>query len=338
MKSLSEKALHSKEMGMYWAGEQGYFWYQAPIENQALMIEAYDEITQDENTVEELKIWLLKQKQTQDWRSPRATLEACYALLLRGTDLLSDDPGVKITLGKEKISSDKLTDVKKEAGTGYFQLSWSGNEIKPEMGNITVSKSGEGVAWGAVYWQYFENLDKITPAATPMRLKKELYIEKNTPTGPMLEQIPKSEIRTGAKRSSAEPNPKSEITPGSLQIGDKIIVRIVLTVDRNLEFVHMKDMRASGLEPCSPTLPRRGGGQETGLSGYRYQDGLGYYQSTTDQATNFFFDYLPKGTYVFEYALNVNAAGDYSNGITTIQCMYAPEFSAHSEGIRISVK
>jgi hypothetical protein len=314
LKSLSEKALHSGEMGMYWAMERGYYWHQAPIETQALMIEAFDEISQDKNIVEELKIWLLKQKQTQDWRSSRATLEACYALLLRGTDLLSDDPGVKITLGKEKINSDKLTDVKKEAGTGYFRVSWSGTEIKPEMGRITVSKSTDGVAWGAVYWQYFENLDKITPASTPMYLEKKLFVERNTVSGPTLELLP-----------------KSEIIPG-----DKLKVRIVLTVDRDLEFVHMKDMRASALEPVNPT-PKQGGGSD-GLSGYRYQDGLGYYQSTTDEATNFFFDYLPKGTYVFEYALKANAAGNYSNGITTIQCMYAPEFTAHSEGVRIGIK
>jgi hypothetical protein len=111
-------------------------------------------------------------------------------------------------------------------------------------------------------------------------------------------------------------------------VGDKIVVRIVLTVDRNLEFVHLKDMRASAFEPLTSEQ----------MSGYRYQDGLGYYQSTTDVATNFFFDYLPKGTWVFEYPLLVNAAGEYSNGITTIQCMYAPEFAAHSEGTRVEVK
>jgi uncharacterized protein YfaS (alpha-2-macroglobulin family) len=126
-----------------------------------------------------------------------------------------------------------------------------------------------------------------------------------------------------------------------LNIGDKVVVRIVLTVDRDLEYVHMKDMRGSGLEPANAASGSRDhswGATGGSLSGYRYQDGLGYYQSTTDQATNFFFDYLPKGTYVFEYALKVNVRGDYSNGITTIQCMYAPEFSAHSEGIRIRVE
>ncbi|MEI6436752.1 MAG: alpha-2-macroglobulin family protein, partial [Bacteroidota bacterium] len=198
LKSQSEKALHSDEMGMYWASDQGYYWYQAPLETQTLMIEAYDEVSRDEQSVEEMKIWLLKQKQTQSWRSSRATLEACYSLLLRGTDLL--DPGkeggnVTITLGNEKIDSDKLTDVKKEAGTGYFQVSWMGNEIKPDMGKITVSKSGQGVAWGAVYWQYFENIDKITSASTPLHLEKKLFVEVNTPSGPQLEVITKDEGR-----------------------------------------------------------------------------------------------------------------------------------------------
>ncbi len=342
LKSLSEKAIVSDEMGMYWAGEPGFFWYQAPIETQALMIELYDEVARDEKVVEALKIWLLKQKQTQDWRSQRATLEACYALLLRGTDLLSDDPGVKIIIGKEKISSEKLIDKEKEAGTGYFQVSWTGNQVKPEMGKISITKNSQGVAWGALYWQYFENLDKIIPAATPLKLEKKLFIERNTPAGPILEAVSNDESQR-SKEMSNTGSPANHAA-GSLKTGDKLKVRIILTVDRHLEFVHMKDMRASAFEPYFVTsesltagipYPRQSG---DGLSGYHYQDGLGYYQTTTDQATNFFFDYLPKGTYVFEYALKVNASGEYSNGITTIQCMYAPEFAAHSEGIRVKVQ
>jgi hypothetical protein len=306
LKSLSEKALHSEEMGMYWTTGGGYDWYQAPVETQAMLIEAYEEISANPEPVDEMKVWLLKQKQTQDWKTGRATAEACYALLLRGTDLLAEDPGVKISLGNEIIDPQKLTDTKVEAGTGYFQVSRDGKEIRPEMGNVTVTRSGEGVAWGALYWQYFEDLDKITPHSTPLKLEKKLFIERVTPSGKLLEPITKDH---------------------GIKVGDKIIVRILLTVDRNLEFVHMKDMRASAFEP--PTTEQ--------MSGYRYQDGLGYYQSTTDMATNFFFESLRKGTWVFEYPLVVNAAGDYSNGITTVQCMYAPEFGSHSEGLRINV-
>jgi hypothetical protein len=182
------------------------------------------------------------------------------------------------------------------------------------MGNVTVDRTGEGAAWGALYWQYFEDLDKITPHITPLKIEKKLFIERSTPAGKVLHPITDYGLRITNEEG--------------LKIGDKIIVRIILSVDRNLEFVHMKDMRASAFEPLTS-------GQN---SGYRFQGGLGYYQTTTDLAVNFFFDYLPKGTYVFEYPLVVNAAGEYSNGITTVQCMYAPEFAAHSEGIRVTVK
>ncbi|MCX6249306.1 MAG: MG2 domain-containing protein [Bacteroidetes bacterium] len=304
LKSLKERSLHSEELGMYWATENRYGIYQVPIETQSMLIEAFDEIDRDSSAVEEMKIWLLKQKQTQDWKTTRATVEACYALLLRGMDLLSTTPDVKISVGKEAIDPMKLDNNKPEAGTGYFQVTWTGSDITPDMGNIKVVKQNEGVAWGALYWQYFEDLDKITPHQTPLKVEKKLFLHKDTPNGPVL--VP--------------------LEGTGLSVGDKVTVRIILNVDRTLEFVHMKDMRASSFEP---TLD---------LSGYKYQDGLGYYQTTTDVATNFFFDYLPKGTYVFEYPLVVNASGDYSNGITTIQCMYAPEFEAHSEGIRVKVK
>jgi len=155
------------------------------VKDQALLIEAFDEVAGDKESVEKMKIWLLKQKQTQDWKTTKATAEAIYALMLRGTDLLASDELVDITIGKEKIDPKNIDGVNVEAGTGYFWTSWTGNEIKPDMGNITVTKNDEGVAWGAVYWQYFEGLDKITTHKTPLSLEKKLFVEKNTPGGPV---------------------------------------------------------------------------------------------------------------------------------------------------------
>lgn len=305
IKSLNENALFSDEMGMYWRdNSRGYYWYEAPIETQSLFIEAFTEVTNDAVAVEKMKIWLLKQKQTQDWGNTKATAEACYALLLRGTDLLASDKLVEVSLGNMKVDPLKPDNVKVEAGTGYYKTSWSGGDIKPEMGNITVTKTDAGVAWGSVYWQYFENLDKITKHETPLQLDKKLFVERNSPTGPVIEPI----------------NGKTV-----LKVGDKIKVRIELRVDRDMEYVHMKDMRASAFEPLNV------------ISQYKYQGGLGYYESTRDAATNFFFSYLIKGTYVFEYSMFVTHSGEFSNGITTIQCMYAPEFTSHSEGIRVKV-
>ena len=305
LKSLKENAIKSEEMGMYWKENYGYFWYEAPVEMQALLIEAFDEINHDTRAVDDMKTWLIKSKQTQHWGTTRATTEAVYALLLHGSDWLAVEPNITITVGDIKLDPKNDPALKAEPGTGYFKKTWTGRDIKPSnMGQIKVEKKDAGVSWGAVYWQYFEQLDKITPHETPLKLKKQLFVQRQTASGPVIEPITNST---------------------KLKLGDKIKVRIELRVDRDMSYVHMKDMRAAGFEPTNV------------FSGYKWQDGLGYYESTRDAATNFFFSYLNKGTYVFEYPLVVNQYGDFSNGITTIQCMYAPEFTSHSEGIRVKV-
>ncbi|WP_044399780.1 alpha-2-macroglobulin [Lacinutrix sp. Hel_I_90] len=306
LKSLKETSITSDELGMYWKeNTNSWYWYQAPIETQALMIEAFSEIENDTKTIDNLKIWLLKNKQTNSWKTTKATTEAVYALLLQGSDWLSVTEMVEVVIGGQEIAPSKLEAVKVEAGTGYYKTSWSGSEITPEMAEVKITKTGDGIAWGGLYWQYFEDLDKITSAETPLKLEKKLFKKTNTDKGEVITDITKDT---------------------ELQVGDLIRVHIELQSDRNMEFVHMKDMRAAGLEPINV------------LSQYKYQDGLGYYEATKDASTNFFFDYLPKGIYVFEYDLRVNNAGNMSNGITTIQSMYAPEFSSHSEGTRITVE
>ncbi|HMB62072.1 MAG TPA: hypothetical protein VKN36_03300, partial [Eudoraea sp.] len=305
LKSLKENSITSEDLGMYWKeNSSSWYWYQAPIETQALLIEAFSEIANEPETIDNLKIWLLKNKQTNHWRTTKATTEAVYALLLQGNDWLPIDEAVQIRIGGEEINSSKLENVKIEAGSGYFKTTWEPSEISPKMAEVEMRKKGAGIAWGALYWQYFEDLDKIISAETPLQLKKKLFLKENTATG---EEI-------------------SEITANTdLAIGDLVRVRIELRADRPMEFVHMKDMRAAGLEPVNV------------LSQYKWQDGLGYYESTKDASTNFFFDVLPKGVFIFEYDLRVNNAGDFSNGISTIQSMYAPEFSSHSAGVRVSV-
>ena len=172
------------------------------------------------------------------------------------------------------------------------------------MGNVKVAKNSDGVAWGAVYWQYFEQLDQITPAETPLQLKKQLFVEEETDRGKVIRPVRESE---------------------AFKVGDLVKVRLELRTDRNMEYVHLKDMRAAAFEPIAS------------LSGHRYQDGLHYYEGPRDVATNFFIGYLPKGTYVFEYSLRASQKGNFSNGVTSVQCMYAPEFSSHSEGVRVTV-
>ena len=307
LRSLEENSITNEELGMYWKkNTSSWFWYQAPIETQALLIEAFSEIRPtDIETIDNLKIWLLKNKQTNQWSTTKATTEAVYALLLEGNDWLSVTDAVDVLVGGEAIKPSTLEDVKIEAGTGYFKTSWNGSEITPKMGEVQITKKGNGIAWGALYWQYFEDLDKVTSAETPLQLKKKLFLKKNTATGEMISEVKENSY---------------------LKVGDLVRVRIELKSDRDMEFIHMKDMRAAGFEPVNV------------ISSYKWQDGLGYYESTKDASTNFFFDYLPKGVYVFEYDVRVNNAGNFSNGITTIQSMYAPEFSSHSEGVRVAVE
>lgn len=302
LKSLKENAMNSKEMGMYWKDVTGgYNWYQAPIETQSLLIEAFQVAGKDAAAVADMKTWLLKNKQTNNWHTTKATADACYAMLLQGDNWLAASPEVAIQLGNTPVKP-----AAQEAGTGYFKEKIAAKAVKPDMGNIsvTVSDSKGQPSWGAVYWQYFEDLDKITAAATPLVLEKELFKEVNSDKGPVLTKI----------------NEGNE-----LKVGDKVKVRIVLRADRQMEYIHLKDMRAACFEPTNV------------ISTSKWQDGLSYYESTRDASTDFFFSYLPKGTYVFEYTLFVTHSGKFSNGISTAQCMYAPEFSAHSSGLNVKV-
>jgi uncharacterized protein YfaS (alpha-2-macroglobulin family) len=297
--SIKERSVANEEMGRFWREDElSYFWYRAPIESQAMMIEAFAEVAQDDQAVEDCRVWLLKQKETQAWGSTKATADAIYALVLRGGDWLSAHKAVQVWLGDLEVKPEKV-----EAGTGYYEKVYTPDAINAAMAGVTVKKEEAGIAWGGVHFQYFEDMSKVTPHQTNLSLEKKLFVRRNSKDGPVIEPV-----------------------NGPLQPGDLLVNRIVLRVDRDMEYVHLKDLRGSGLEPVDV------------LSGYRYQDGLAYYQSTRDTASHFFIDYLPKGTYVFEYQLRVQLRGRYQTGVAEIQCMYAPYFNAHSGSLVLEVK
>ena len=303
MRSIQEKALVDDEMGMYWRKETGWYWYQAPVETQALIIEALDEISNNQSAVEQAKIWLLKQKQTTHWATNQATVEAVYALLMTGEQLLAENQQAQIIVGGNQISP--LKDNQPEAGTGYFKKSWQGKEVAAQLGNIEITNPNKGISWGGAYWQYFENLDRITKSSSPLKIEKQLFIEQLTDNGPVLQPLQENQ---------------------NLKPGDKVVSRLTISTDRDLEYVQMTDMRATAFEPTDH------------LSGYTYSGGLGYYKNITDVSTDFFIQYLNKGVYLLEYPVMVTQKGEFSNGIATIQCYYAPEFSAHSEGMKVVVE
>lgn len=306
LKSLQQTAINTEDKGMYWkANTAGYYWQEAPIETQALLIELFQELKQPATTINAMKAWLLLNKQTNRWSSTKATADACYALLLQGDNWLDTQPRVRVSLGDVTT----VTATQEEAGTGYYQKIIPGTAVHPEMGKIKIEVDQPAKAstpvWGAVYWQYFDNLENITAAKGPLSIAKQVMIEKLTDKGPVLETI-------------------KEGTP--IKVGDKITVRLEIKTDRQMEYVHVKDMRASSLEPTNV------------LSGYRWKGSLGYYESTRDASTNFFIHYLPKGTHIMEYSLFVTHAGTFSNGISSIQCMYAPEFTSHTDGIKLMIE
>ncbi|HVY74004.1 MAG TPA: alpha-2-macroglobulin family protein, partial [Puia sp.] len=306
LRSLQENATRSEALGMYWKSVQpGYYWQESPVETQSLLIEAFQEMGQPTALIDDMKYWLLQQKHTTHWSSTKATADACYAVLMTGGNWLASGQTVNIQLGgKINISGEPG-----EAGTGYFRKTVPGQQVQPAMGNIHIEVQPESgnkpvPSSGALYWQYFENLDRITAGQSALLMEKALYLEKETKNGTVWEPV----------------DATSRLKPG-----DKLKVRIIIKTDRDLEYVQLKDMRAACLEPVNV------------LSGYHWQGGLGYYESTSDESTSFFFDWLPKGTNVFEYPLLVTTAGAYSNGISSLQCMYAPEFAAHTGGIRLTV-
>ncbi|SFV52675.1 hypothetical protein MNB_SV-13-1248 [hydrothermal vent metagenome] len=304
--SLKEHAIHNDELGTYFKYKNGYYWNELPIETHALMIEVFETITDDRKMVENLKIWLLKQRQTSHWKTTKATSSAIYALL-SNNDWLESDKLVNLSFNTTKNYQLKLQEAQRKAikGLGYYKVSYNNNEFDNSMATVKVTNPNKNIAWGGMYWQYFEDMDKVkTFKETPITIDKKLFLIEETKQGKQLVAL----------------------NQNMLKVGDKVKVRIEIRVDRDMEYMMLKDSRASTFEPLNV------------ISQYKYQDGLGYYQSTKDNATYFFIDYLRKGTYVFEYPLVVTHRGIFSNGITTMESMYAPEFKSHSEGVRVFVE
>lgn len=299
--SIRENAMKTDELGMYWnANKAGWWWHERPIATQTAIIEAFGEIRDAQSDMDEMKIWLLKQKQTQRWDTPISTLDAIYALLNYGADWLSNEGNAVIKLGNTTLRPKEI-----EAGTAYIKETIPTESLKPEMGKITVeSKNTSGISWGSAYWQYYQDIDKVQSQGKEMKISKQLFVEKMTNQGKSMVPIAQT----------------------TLKKGDKVITRLVVTTDRDLEFVLLKDLRASCFEPVNQ------------LSGVNWKEGTVYYQTTKDASTQFFFNYLPKGTYVFEHELWANNSGTFSSGMATIQCHYAPEFVSHTGGEILTVK
>ena len=305
--SLKEHLIREETMGAHFAFNDGYYsWGMMPVPAHVAAMEALSRSEGNGPLVEEMKRWLLKQKQTTQWNTPVASADAVYALLCNGRNWLADRGDVTLVLGRERL---RTTDASARPlqGLGYIRETYGEGSAALKARTAEVEKHDEGMAWGAVYARYLSPVDDVRAQSTGLSVEKQYFVER----------------KTAASRSELHPIESGD----GLRVGDKLVIRLVLRLDRAMDYVRLKDSRAACLEPTAA------------LSGYRRMGGVGCYAETKDASTRFFFDHLGKGTYVLEYSCRVSQAGTYRSGLADVQCAYAPEMAAHSSaGAPLRVK
>lgn len=297
---LKETSVDSKTQGVYWKQNlDNWGWFNSKVVNHAGALETFNKLKpNDQKFIEDLKIWLITQKEVNSWGSSRGTSEVIFTILNSGKSWTTPESEVITIVWGEKTLKPEIQ------VTGYVKSTLKTDVLDKNLATVTVTKPGAGIVQGGLFWQYYEDLDKIKSSENYISITKELYKKIKTVNGEELQKI-------------------SPETP--LKVGDKVTVRMILNTDRAMEFIHIKDMRAAGFEPLDV------------ISGYQWKNNLGYYQSTKDASTNFYIQYMPKGKYVFEYDYVANASGKFSNGITTIQNYYAPQMNAHTKGTNVEI-
>lgn len=304
LKQLNESAVIDETYGMYWKenSSKNYYYYNA-AEVQALVIEAFKEIENNETTIQKLNAWLLSQKLNKDWGTTKATTSAIYALLLSNSiNVLKTDKAV-VSVGNQTIKTNEKAENQSNDLLGYETYQWKAEEITNDFGKVSIKNKSDKAVFGGIYWQYFEDLNQVKSADNGLlKIARTFYIE--TTQGKLQEISNETELK----------------------LGQKVIIRLEITAEKDMEFIHIKDTRAATFEPVDV------------LSGYQYKNNLRYYQSTRDAATNFFIDYLNKGSYVIDYEVRLNNEGTFTGGISTIQSMYAPEHTGHTSGKIIKVQ
>jgi hypothetical protein len=307
--SLLENTVVHSQQGMYWKNRLTNRWYAMPVVHQSMMIDCFSEINNALPTrpyskqINAMLTWLILNKEANHWGDGIATADAVYSLIANGQQWMSNKRAVKIELGKTIVST---ATEKTMEGSGYFKKRIEGEKVKPEMGNITVTTATQNMvsdqpSYGSIYWQYLANMDEITASAGPMQIHKKILVERN---------------KNWVELNENEP----------VKVGELITVALTIKADRDMDYVHLKDLRPAATEPTSQ------------LSGYRFQENLFYYQSTKDVSNNYYINYLPKGNYQFTYTIRATHKGLYTAGFANIQSMYAPAFKAHSNAIKLRIE
>ncbi|MDO4511370.1 MAG: MG2 domain-containing protein [Bacteroidales bacterium] len=292
VESLRQFAITKPELGMYWDNLQQGWRYFDKVAVTATILEAMHEVGAQQDEIDQVRKWMLLMKQSNDWGSSSLAADAVYALLSTGSQWLERSAKPSITINGEEVQFSHI-----DQYVGYCRKT-----IPATSGaTLTIDRSGASPAWGAVYCQYKAPMTSVAAKdITEMSIRKEYQVY-----GPDGKLIP--------------------ATDATFKVGDKVQVRLVIKVNKDLDFVTVADERGACFEPKDQT------------SGYRYMDRSYFFQETKDATTNLFFTSLNKGTHIVSYDVYVTAEGTYSAGIATAQCQYAPQLTAHSAGTTVTV-
>jgi hypothetical protein len=283
----------------------GIYWpkkycsFESHIATHANIMAAFAEIAPDNEMLDRLRVWLLTQKQTNRWENSASTADALYALLLRGTDWFEEGREVTLRFGNTPVSTEGGV-----SGTGFIQRRWNASEVTSEMRRLTVNNPTKHLVWGGLFRQYFVPIDEVRGDESGFTIRRELFVEVVTDNGKKLVPVEKQ----------------------ALKVGDKVTVKITFENKQDMSYVFVKDLRAAGFEPLEQ------------VSRYRSNDRMWYYQTNTDTDMEFFIEHLPKGTHQLEYSMFVTKEGVLNSGYALIQCQYAPEFTAYSDGMKVKVE
>lgn len=296
VESLLEYASYSPENGMWWDNLDSSWGGANKILTTARTLMAINTIDSSDKSIDQIRQWMLLQRQTQDWQEGLFSLDAIDALLSCGQkwDGTYDLP--RISIGNGEIPLDRISSL-----TGSCTVNLSLEQASGSK--LTISRSATSPAWGGVLSQYVAPMLTVKAREIP-----ELKIEK--------------------KYWKLVTKPDGSITATenvTLNVGDKVRVALIVTCDRDMDYVALTDERASCLEPLDK------------ISGYTTIDGVWGYKEIRNSTTNFYFPYLSKGRHVFFYECAVQEAGEFSAGIATLQCLYAPLLTAHSAGCILKI-
>ncbi len=298
VESLYKISTYTPQQGRYWQnGQYNRVGTMGDIEVQCAMIAAFNQQNSNNPIINEMRLWLLQQKEYRDWGRSTASAEAIYTLLSTGSEWLDTPRGEsQIIWGDNPIETKDITPL-----LGSIKHEKPGSEITPNDATVRIKRTSTLPSWGALYWQYYDDYNLIVSTQSqPIEIEKHLFVKEGNKLVPITQQ--------------------------EVAVGDEVVVQLVVKAHESVSFVHLQDERAACFEPSQQ------------LAGYRYDENVGYYLEHRNAATNFYFDYLPKGNYLFTYTVHAERGGAYTNGLATINSLYAPKINAHTASNRLTVK